>query len=230
MVRVAGGVYRPFYPVEGEKPARVVPFDLDIDPVTNGEFLAFVRENPRWRRSRVPRLLAEEAYLSDWRGDLDLGPKADPRRPVTFVSWFAASAYCRSLGKRLPMEAEWELAANPYPANDPRSRAIAEEILRFYSRPRGELPRVGTLAPNALGVRGMHGVIWEWVEDFNASLVSADSRQERDRERERFCGGAAVGAEDVKDYATFMRFALRGSLEASYALHHLGFRCARSVP
>ena len=56
----------------------------------------FVRGHERWRRSRVTRLFAEEAYLSHWAGDLELGPDAGPTQPVTFVSWFAAMAYCRS--------------------------------------------------------------------------------------------------------------------------------------
>jgi formylglycine-generating enzyme required for sulfatase activity len=230
MARIAGGVYKPFYPVEGEKAIRVAAFDLDVRPVTNEEFLDFVRANPRWRKTRASRLFTDASYLSAWRGDLDPGDAAALRRPVTFVSWFAAQAYCRGAGKRLPTEAEWEFAANPWPADDPRSREMTERILRFYSRPRGVLPAADEASPDARGVRGMHGVIWEWVEDFNASLVSADSRQDRDRERERFCGGASVGAGDVKDYATFMRLAFRSSLEASYAVHNLGFRCARSVP
>ena len=110
------------------------------------------------------------------------------------------------------------------------TKQTTEEALAFYSRPRGKLPEVDAAAPNPLGLRGMHGVIWEWVEDFNASLVSPDNRQDGDPERKRFCGGAAVGAEDVEDYATFMRLAFRSSLEATYAVHNLGFRCARSIP
>ncbi len=230
MQRIPGGPYAPFFPVRGEAVQQLAPFWLDALPVTNGEFLEFVRATPRWRRSQISKLFADDSYLSHWAGDLELGAGAPPDRPVTFVSWFAASAYCRSAGKRLPSEAEWELAAAP-PRESPEARAENQRrILAFYSRPRGPLPRAGSTPANLFGVRDLHGVIWEWVDDFNASLAAPDNRQDRDRETERYCGGGTTGAADAGDYATFMRLALRGSLEASYAIHHLGFRCARNAP
>ena len=226
---IPGGRYAAFYPVKGESSQDVAPFWLDERPVTNAEFLQFVREHERWRRSRVTRLFAEDSYLSDWAGDLELGPGAQAARPVTFVSWFAATAYCRSVGKRLPTEAEWELAASPA-SDDPAAKdEIARRVLAFYARPRGVLPRAGDTPPNAYGLLDLHGVIWEWVADWNASLAPGDNRQDGDPEQDAFCGGAAVGASDPESYATFMRFAFRSSLEATYTLHHLGFRCARSA-
>ena len=230
MQRLPGGVYTPFYPVKNEAPTHVEPFLLDVLPVTRAEFLDFVREVPSWRRSHVSPLFADPAYLSDWVGDLEPGPGIPQDAPVTFVSWFAAEAYCRSQGKRLPTEAEWELAAAP-PSEDAAAKAETERrVLAFYARPRGFLPRVGSTPPNAWGIRDLHGVIWEWVEDFNASFAAADNRADRDRTTERVCGGGSVGAADPRSYATFMRTAFRSSLQATYALHHLGFRCARSLP
>ena len=227
---VPGGSYAPLYRAPNEKAAEVRPFFLDRLPVTNAEFLEFVRKNPRWQRSHVSPLFADAAYLDAWSGDVELGEKALPLQPVTFVSWFAATAYCRSLGKRLPTEAEWELAAAP-PAQDAAAREeTTRRILAFYGRPRTQLPRVGGTPPNALGLRDLHGVIWEWVEDFNAGFASADSRKQGDKEAALVCGGAATATGDPSDYATFMRFAFRTSLEATHALHHLGFRCARSLP
>ena len=230
MVRVPGGIYEPFYPVKDEAPAEVAPFLLDALPVTNAAFLDFVRASPPWRRSQVSPLFADDAYLSPWAGDLEPGDAVSMEAPVTFVSWFAADAFCRAQSKRLPSESEWELAAAP-PVEDPVAREATERrILAFYARPRGSLPDVGSTPPNAYGVRDLHGVIWEWVEDFNASFAAADNRSDRDRALEKFCGGAAVGAVDTTRYATFMRIAFRSSLQANYALHHLGFRCARSLP
>ncbi|MCC6642831.1 MAG: SUMF1/EgtB/PvdO family nonheme iron enzyme [Deltaproteobacteria bacterium] len=103
-------------------------------------------------------------------------------------------------------------------------------ILAFYGRPRTQLPRVGSTPPNALGLQDLHGVIWEWVEDWSAGFASADSRKQGDDEAALVCGGAATATGEPSDYATFMRFAFRTSLEATHALHHLGFRCARSLP
>ncbi len=227
---VPGGTYEPFYPVKNERPTPVAPFFLDVVPVSNAELLEFVRAEPEWRRSRVSPLFADPSYLSSWAGDLELGPDAPPDAPATFVSWFAADAYCRRAGDRLPTEAEWELAAAP-PLEDAAAKAETERrILAFYARPRGPLPRVGSTPPNAFGIRDLHGVIWEWVEDFNASFAASDARSDRERELESVCGGGAIGAADSRRYATFMRIAFRSSLQATYSLHHLGFRCARSSP
>ena len=229
MIQVEGGAYTPFYPVAGEGQHRVAPFLLDALPVTNADFVRFVGEHPQWRRSETAPLFADEAYLSHWGGDLELGD-VHPEQPVTLVSWFAAAAYCRSQVKRLPSEAEWEHAASPAPGDAAAQQEAQRRILAFYARPRGELFVVGRTPADRFGTHDLHGVIWEWVDDFNASFASADNRQDRDRELARFCGGASVGAADASDYPSFMRYAFRSSLGATFTLHHLGFRCARSLP
>jgi formylglycine-generating enzyme required for sulfatase activity len=102
MARVPGGVYRPLF--RGDSDAKEFPvkaFVLDIHPVTNAEFLDFVRANPRWRRSQVKRLFADENYLKHWAGDLELGDAITTNAPVTWVSWFAAKAFAAWAGKRL---------------------------------------------------------------------------------------------------------------------------------
>src|ERR1051325_2056153 len=116
MARLPGGVYRPFFRSGSDaKELPVRAFALDILPVTNAEFLAFVRANPRWRRSQVKRLFSDEHYLKHWAGDLDPGEAAATNAPVTWISWFAAKAYAAWAGKRLPTTAEWELAAGASP-------------------------------------------------------------------------------------------------------------------
>src|SRR6187402_1868080 len=91
MILIPGGDYKPLYAREA-KPRKAPPYFLSITPVTNGEFLAFVKEHPEWQRSKVTRDMADENYLRHWAGDLDFGPDAEKQKdaPVTHVSWIAA--------------------------------------------------------------------------------------------------------------------------------------------
>lgn len=216
MVAVQAAEWRS--PVEKDAPPeQVAAFFLDETPVTNADFLAFVKSEPRWRRDRAPRLFAEEGYLRAWRAPLDPGD-VDPRAPVTFVSWFAARAYCEARDKRLPTTAEWEVAA---------AGVDTAQVLAWYAQKTpARLPPVGG-PKNAVGARDLHGLVWEWVEDFGSALVTADARSQNDGDDVRYCGGGAVNAADAADYASFMRFAFRGSLEANHTIAALGFRCAR---
>lgn len=232
MVRIPDGVYRPFFRGPGDpKEVPVKAFELDVLPVTSGEFLEFVRSHPQWRRSQVKHLFADQYYLKDWAGDLELGTNAPADAPVTFVSWFAARAYAQSKGKRLPTVAEWEYAASASPArpdgeNDP---AFKREVLEWYSTSGSGKPlRVGASRANYWGVHDLHGLVWEWVQDFNSALVSDDSRG-GGAERQFFCGAGAQGAANVDDFPAFMRYGFRSSLKADYCVHNLGFRCAKDL-
>ena len=59
MARVGPGQAHSPYPVAGEVARTVPAFLLDRTPVTNAEFLAFVRSHPRWQRGAAPRLFAD---------------------------------------------------------------------------------------------------------------------------------------------------------------------------
>lgn len=233
MALVRGGTYQPLYQTAtGTGRVAVDAFHLGVAPVTNAEFLAFVRANPDWRRSRVRPIFAEAGYLRHWAGDLDLGD-APPRSPVVNVSWFAARAYADWRGARLPTTDEWEYAASAS-ATRPDGRAdpaFRQTILARYSRPTpNPLPAVGRGPANYWGVRDLHGLVWEWTADFTSALVTADSRTNRDANRRRFCAAGAVGASDFEDYAAFLRFGFRGGLEARYVVPNLGFRLAQDTP
>lgn len=233
VVRIPAGRIAPLYPpAPGVTKIAVGAFLLMARPVTNADFLGFVQRTPSYRRDRIARVLAEPQYLSHWAGPLELGPNARPAQPVAYVSWFAARAFCREAGMRLPREAEWELAAAASETRRDASKdpAHREAILRWYGEPRGTLPDVPHGPANVYGVHDLHGVIWEWVEDFNSAMVAADTREQGESQRERFCGaGAALASGDGEDYAAFMRAAQRSSLEAHYTGALLGFRCAADL-
>ncbi|MCB9786926.1 MAG: formylglycine-generating enzyme family protein [Deltaproteobacteria bacterium] len=233
MVRIPAGVYRPFFPQpDGPTEVPVPAFLLAEHAVTNAAFLEFVRANPRWRRSRVARIFADERYLSHWRGDLEPGPGlAD--RPVTFVSWFAARAYASWAGRRLPTQAEWERAAAASETRDDGrdEPGVRERILAWYGRPSSPLPPpIRSTRANLWGVSDLHGVIWEWVEDFNSVLLQGDARGDGKPGAGLFCGAGTLGSADPSDYAAFMRFAMRSSLRGAYTMANLGFRCAGDAP
>ncbi|HTL39144.1 MAG TPA: formylglycine-generating enzyme family protein [Kofleriaceae bacterium] len=228
-VKVGPGTYRPIFPASpAEKEVPVDAFLLDKTPVTNAQYLAFVSEHPEWRRDRIKPLLADENYLATWRSADSLG-MARPGAPVVRVSWFAARAYCAAQGGRLPLEREWELAAGASEKKHDATRdpAFQARVLAWYTQITPPvLPDVGGV-PNAWGASDMHGLVWEWIEDFSASLVEADSR---DPDRKVFCGGAGASSRDGNAYAAFMRIAFRSSLDARSTTGVLGFRCAYDLP
>jgi len=231
MVCVPRGLYRPQYRLENS-PGEVMvnSFCLDIYPVTNADFLEFVRANPRWRRSQVKRRFAEENYLRHWKGDLDTGCAA-ANAPVTWISWFAASAYAEWKGKRLPTVAEWEYAAAASPTRPDGDQEFRKQILEWYSTPAPESLRpVGSGRANYFGVHDLHGLVWEWVADFNSSpMTFSNVRSGAGSGPDAFCGGASQGASDKENYPAFLRFGFRSSLKADYTVHNLGFRCAKDL-
>jgi len=233
MARICDGVYRPFFLTQNDpKEVPVKAFCLDILPVTNGDFLEFVRANPQWRRSQVKRIFADDSYLKNWTGDLDPGTNASANAPVTFVSWFAAKACARWKGKRLPTVAEWEYVASASPTrkDGENDTEFNRHVLEWYSTPApARLSPAGTGRANFWGVHDMHGLVWEWAADFNTAMVTGDARGNTGLNRQLFCGAGAQSARDVENYPAFMRYGFRSSLKADYCVHNLGFRCAKDL-
>ena len=179
----------------------------------------------------APAALAGSGYLSHWAGATRLGA-AQAQQPVTHVSWFAAQAFCEARGARLPTWNEWEYtaAADETHRDARKDPAWRERILGWYSRPAtGPLPRAGLQTPNAYGVQDLHGLIWEWTDDFSSLLVSGDNRVQGDADKTKFCGAGALSMDDRENYAVLMRVAMLSSLEASDTTTNLGFRCAKNI-
>jgi formylglycine-generating enzyme len=233
MVLLPAGSYTPL--VRGEtdpKKVTVRAFFLDVFPVTGADYLEFVTANPKWRRSNVKRLFADQNYLIQWAGDLDVGGAVASNAPVTHVSWFAAKAYCQWKGRRLPTTGEWEYAATASStrADGANDLEFKQQVLAWYAEPSvAKLPPVGSRRSNFYGIHDLHGLVWEWVADFNTAMVTGDARGDTGLERQLFCGSGSQGASDRSNYPAYMRYAFRSSLKASYTVQNLGFRCAKDL-
>ena len=153
MVAVAAGSYtvgsdQPGTEAVRTKTVTVTRFNIDVYEVTNAEYRRFVDAegaiSPRgWTRGRVP--------------------DGKENHPVVGVDWEWAQAYCISLSKRLPTDAEWESAARGpdarlYPWGN---TAGAVDLDTPGSRP------VGSAAANVspAGVHDTVGSAWEWVDE-----------------------------------------------------------------
>lgn len=229
MVKIQGGTYSPLYSLDSQN-VQVQSFFMDVYPVTNADFLAFIKKYPDWKRTSVKRLYSDSNYLRHWGSDT-LFPKSLATSPVVNISWFAAKRYCECEGKRLATTAEWELAAKASPTNKDGSRdtAFRQWIFRTLSKPNNSsIPSVGLTAKNYYGVYDLHGLVWEWTYDFNSALTTGESRGNSSLDNSLFCGGGSFASKDVSNYPAFMRFAIRSSVKARYCVPNLGFRCVRS--
>ncbi len=207
------------------KPYKVGALEVMVYPVTKKDYVDFLMKNPSWTKENVSEIFADGTYLSTFDGKRE-------RVPLTEVSWFAARAFCSYHKMRLPTLAEWEfLAAASEKIRDAnKDEKFLRRILDWYGETKGEkLKAVGSIYRNMYGIWDMHGLIWEWVEDFNSAFVTGESREDVSFNKDMFCGAGGMSSANKEDYAAFMRFAFRSSLKGNSSVWNLGFRCVRSL-
>lgn len=231
MAYISGGEYMPFYGAIDSNEVYVAPFLMDERQVTNAEFLKFVTDNPQWRKSNVSRIHADTNYLKDWVSDLELPKNAKSDAPVTNISWFAAKAYAKSVGKRMPTLDEWEFVAmaDTDTVNAREKKTYSSSIISLYMQKDRQYNSVKQSKPNAWNVYNMFDLVWEWTDDFNSILTVGDSRTGTNEDKNLFCAAGGSSATDVNNYAAYMRFAMRTSVKARYCISNLGFRCAKDT-
>ncbi|HVN44400.1 MAG TPA: formylglycine-generating enzyme family protein [Steroidobacteraceae bacterium] len=234
-VTLPGGEFHSILPPAAA--VQVEPFSLERTPVTNRAFLEFVRAHPEWQRDRVAPKSADGRYLEHWQSPLELGAGAPSCQPVTRVSWFAARAYCESRGARLPTWLEWEFAAaaDEHVADARRDPLWRQTILATLGRARGApLPAVGLKPPNLYGIQDLHGLVWEWVEDFDTLFMAHAHPAHAGMtmapgDTAMSCGAAALSVTDPENYPMILRLAVLSALNRSATTADLGFRCAIAV-
>ena len=221
---------------------RVDPFWLDATPVTNAAFKRLVDAEPAWAPGSVPEHFHNGEYLRHWQGSDHPPELAD--HPVVNVSWYAAMAYARWAGKRLPTEAEWECAARGGQADAefPWGSAPLEPSRANYGASGlGTTTPVGSYPANPYGLHDLAGNVWaycldEWHQDFytrspeDNPLAGAESLEQLmvggflEVTTRRVIRGGSWGAASLQLRVTF-----RDGHPPAGAGSHVGFRCARSV-
>ena len=214
-------------------------FYIDPYEVTNAQFKAFIDANPEWSKENISSKYHNGNYLQLWNGN-DY-PDGKANHPVVYVSWYAAMAYAKWKGKRLPTEAEWEKAARGG-VTDKRyvwgdSRDPSKANYGYYGR---RTSPVGSYLPNGYGLYDMGGNVWEHcldefdkdfyrkspkknpiagVSDIEALLENFTSVQ-----REHVSRGGSWNTPGPAHVAS------RGSDTPINTNSWLGFRCASSIP
>ena len=228
MAKIKNGKYVPLYGRDSQL-VTINDFTMDIFPVSNADYIAFIKTNKRWRKSRIKKIFADDNYLYHWKNDTIIGDNMNERSPVTNVSWYAAKAYCECQGKRLPTVDEWEYAAmaNQDVKDARKIKSYNQYILDWYEKPKTSANLIGQTFKNYWGVYDLHGLVWEWTADFNSVLLTGESRNDVKTDKNLFCGSGSINATDLMNYAAFMRYAFRGSIKANYSVQNLGFRCVK---
>jgi len=232
MIEIPTGSYVPFFGQDSIQKVLVEGFLIDETLVTNADFLIFLKANPQWCRSKVLKIYADDNYLKNWKSDFETPENIDLNAPVTNVSWYAAKAYAEAVGKRLPSVDEWEFvgisnSVMPDASNLPE---FTNEILKSYQIGERFKTPVKINKANYYQVYYIYGSVWEWTSDFNSVMITGESRNNNIKNEDLFCAGASLTATDLKNYAAFIRFAMRGSLKANYCISNLGFRCVKDIP
>lgn len=154
-------------------------FAIDIHPVTNEQFVRFLdamggekdsnhHDIIRLRDSRIKRsggkLTIESGYA---------------KHPVVGVTWYGAVGYAKWVGKRLPTEAEWEVASygGLEGALFPTGEDIEKSQANFFS---SDTTPVMSYAPNGYGIHDLAGNVYEWCHDWYGYNYYEVSIQEPD--------------------------------------------------
>jgi iron(II)-dependent oxidoreductase len=207
-------------------------FYLDKYEVTNEEFARF---------------LEKTGGSKPWYWPGGKIAKGDERKPVHDVTWFQADAYCKSAGKRLPAEAEWERAARGglekqkfswgdgglgLGGSDTDTGVSAEAANNKRAHvgyPWGPAA-VGSYPPNGFGLHDITGNVWEWIDDWYDrdyyTMTPDRNPQGPETGVYKVIRGGGWSDDDERNLMNHYR----NFSDPSRGASTIGFRCAKSIP
>jgi formylglycine-generating enzyme required for sulfatase activity len=210
---------------------RVSSFELDTFEVTVADYVAWLDRNPPTTIPVLPNVRREGEHFVVTEGR--------ERLAVAGVTWNDARAYCEAIGKRLPTEAEWELAARGTERRTfPWGTTLPQCAQVIYERQEGQtcsmvgandVAPIGS-APGDVTPQGVHdlgGNVSEWTADAagdrpRCSGPCVDPRAEAHTKR-------VVRGGEWNGWGVWTRGATRSSVDPETSRTNLGFRCARTA-
>jgi formylglycine-generating enzyme required for sulfatase activity len=209
MVKVPAGK---FLYGEDKEEKELGDFYIDLYPVTNAEYKAFVDATG-------------QPEPASWRDHT--WPKGKENHPVVEINWKSAAAYAAWAGKRLPTDEEWEKAAR---GTDGRTWPWGDEWdIKKANVFSGDTTPVGQYSPagdSPFGAADMAGNVWEWC----ASAYAAYPYQDSDgRNNPNGTDVRVVRGGSWHDLRNDLRCANRFRFAPSDRLINVGFRCASTA-